>query len=121
MEVTNMYQCCGERPKPYNVFLSSQKTSFFASGLPEGSLIMVVSSAGILALQKAFLRSPCLRRHQFLVAIEVRRRREEYCRTRAYFSLFYQRRFSRFPRTKMRDLARSGAMLSSLFIVMTHM
>ena len=82
---------------------------------------MVVLSFGNLALQTAFLQSPCLRIQQFLVAIEVRRRREEYCRTGAYFSLFAQRRFSRFPRTTMRDLARLGAMFSSLLVVMTHM
>ena len=55
IELTNLYQCRGEQPKQYRVFLSSKKTSFFASGSPEGGLIMVVSSAGNSALQKAFL------------------------------------------------------------------
>merc|ERR1712194_901793 len=86
-----------------------QNTSFFASGSPGGGLMMVVSSSGRRALQKAFLQSPCLRTRQFSVAMEVRRRRDEYCSTGAYFSLFSQRRPSRLPRTTMRDLARSGA------------
>ena len=115
-----MYQCRDEQPKPYNVFLSSQKTSFFAVVSPEGGLIMVVSSAGNLALQKAFLQSPCLRRRQFSVAMDVRRQRDEYCRTGAYFSVFAQRRFSMFPRTMMQDLERSCAMVSYLLMVMTH-
>ena len=99
MELTNLYQCCGEQPKPYNVFLIIQKTYFFASGSSEGGLIIVVLSAGNLALQKALLQSPCLIRRKLSVAMEVRRRRrEEYCRTGAYFSIFARRRFSRFPR-----------------------
>ena len=121
MEVTNLYQCRGERPKPYNVFLSIQKTSFFASGLLEGGFMMVFLFAGNWELQKAFLQSPCLRRRQFLVVTEVRMRREEYCSNGEYFSLFAQRQFSRFPRTTMRDLARSGSVFSSLLIFMTHM
>ena len=120
MELTNFYQCHGERPKPYNVFLSSPKTSFFAPGSPEGGFIMVVPSDGNLVLQKALLQSPCLRRRKFSVAMEMMRWREEYCRTGAYFSLFDQRRLLRFPRTTMRDLARSGAMFLSLLMVMTH-
>ena len=81
---------------------------------------MVVLSAGNLELQKVFLQSPCPRRRQFSVAIEVRRRMEEYCRTGGVFSLFAQSQFFGFPKTTMRVLARSGAMFSYLLIVMTH-
>ena len=82
--------------------------------------MMVVLSSGNLSFQKSFLQSTCRRIRELLVDIEVRRRREEYCRTGACFSLFAQRRFLRFPRTMMRDLARSCAMFSSLFIFMTQ-
>ena len=86
----------------------------------EGGLIMVVLSAEIFSLQKSFFQSHCLRRCQLSVAMEVRKQSEEYCRTRAYFSLFAQRRLSRFLRTMMRDLVQSGAMYSYLLMFMTH-
>ena len=52
--------------------------------------------------------------------MEVKRQREEYCRTRVYFSPFAQRRFLRLPRTTMQDLVWSVAMFLSLLMVMTH-
>ena len=83
--------------------------------------MMVVLSSGRRAFQKMFLQLPCLRTRQFSVVMDLRRHRDEYCSTGAYFSFLSQRQPSRLPRTAIQDLARSGAMFLLRLMSITHM
>ena len=70
-------QCRGDLSRPQRVFFRSQNTPLRESGSPKGGLMIVTLLPGSLALQTAFLQSPCLMTRLLSVAMEARRRREE--------------------------------------------
>jgi hypothetical protein len=102
------YQWRGLQRRPYRVLRRSQYSSLDASGSPEGGLTIVVSSAGRMPWQKAFLQSPCLRARRCWVDILTKKRRLLNRRLGAKRSLLDQSRFSQMPNTTIRDLARRG-------------
>ena len=73
----------GDLRIPYSVFFRSQYPSSWKSGSPIGGLMTVTSLSGRLALQNAFLQSPCWSIRLSPTALAVRRRRELYFKTGA--------------------------------------
>ena len=65
-----LYQCMGDLTNPYKVLLSFQYVFFIEKGQPFGGLMITVSSAGRMPLQKAFLTSPCQSLRRLVMASE---------------------------------------------------
>ena len=69
-----LYQCNGDRTRPYKVFFNFQRVLGRDNGQPLGGRITTVSSSGKRPLQNAFLTSPWRRTRLFLIAKESRYR-----------------------------------------------
>ena len=64
--VIRLYQCRGDRSRPYSVLLISQKSPGLESVSLRGRKTMLISSSGIKAFQKAFFSVAFLKDTPFI-------------------------------------------------------